>query len=162
VKTGKKLEKIRGFDVWLTVGRTNLKVHRALNHALAEIDLSLAQHEILLAVWQNPGITQKQLGESLLVVKSNVSALIKKLETRGLVRRECDSSDTRNKCLELTARGVALVKKSFACQNQIIEAMVAVMSDEDLERTLDVMRRVSKALDQSFLKTADNARRPEL
>lgn len=143
-----KLDKTRGFDVWLTVGRTNLKVHRALNLSLAELNLSLAQHEILMSIWQNSGITQKALAKNLLVVKSNVSALIKKMEARGLVHRECDPSDTRNKCLSLTKAGRELVRQSFARQNQIVDAMASVMSDEDLERTADVMRRVGKAIDQ--------------
>ncbi len=146
MKSGERLEKTRGFDTWLTVGRTNLQVHRALNHALAEADLSLAQHEILVAIWQNSGQTQKQLSENLLVIKSNVSALIKKLEARGLVLRTTDSSDTRNKRLSLTPAGKALVKKSFALQNRIVAAMASVMSDEELAMISDVMRRVGKAI----------------
>ena len=148
MKLNTKLTKTRGFDVWLAVGRNNLKGHRALNQSLAELDLSLAQHEILLAIRQNPGITQKALAASLLVVKSNVSALIKKLEGRGLVHRECDPADARNKCLGLTKAGHELVLKSFARQNKIIDAMTAVMSDEDLERMAAITRRVSDALDE--------------
>ena len=143
-----KLNKTRGFDVWLTVGRTNLKVHRALNLALGKLDLSLAQHEILLAIRQNTGLTQKQLSENLLVVKSNVSALIKKLEGRGLVRRKSDSSDSRNKHLSLTDAGHDLVLQSLAEQNKIIDAMASVMSDDELEKTEKIMRRVGNAIDQ--------------
>ncbi|MBT8088877.1 MAG: MarR family transcriptional regulator [Gammaproteobacteria bacterium] len=148
MKSGEKLEKTRGFDVWLAVGRTNLKVHRALNQSLGELDLSLAQHEILLSIWQKNGITQKQLAENLLVVKSNVSALIKKLESRGLVRRDCDPNDTRNKCLSLTEAGRKLVRMSFERQNKIIDAMASVMQDNELQMTGEVMTRVGKALDQ--------------
>ncbi len=152
MKSEEKLDKTRGFDVWLTVGRTNLKVHRALNQSLGELDLSLAQHEILLSIWQKSGITQKQLAENLLVVKSNVSALIKKLEARGLVHRDCDPNDTRNKCLSLTAAGRRLVRKSFERQNKIIDAMVSVMQDKELQMTSEIMTRVSKALDRLLTK----------
>jgi DNA-binding MarR family transcriptional regulator len=148
----KKLEKTRGFDVWLTVGRTNLKVHRALNQTIGELDLSLAQHEILLSILQKPGLTQKQLAENLLVVKSNVSALIKKLEARGLVHRDCDPCDTRNKCLSLTEAGERLVRQSFERQNRVIEAMVSVMSDEELKMIGDVMSRVGPSLDKLIAK----------
>ena len=143
-----KFEKTRGFDVWLAVGRTNIKVHRALNQSLAELDLSLAQHEILMSICQNSGITQKALAENLMVVKSNVSALIKKLESRGLVHREADAADSRHKRLSLTDAGQELVEKSFARQNRIIDTMTSVMSDEDLVNTADVNRRVGRALDQ--------------
>lgn len=147
-----KLEKTRGFDVWLAVGRTNLKVHRALNQSIGELDLSLAQHEILLSIWQKPGLTQKQLAENLLVVKSNVSALIKKLEARGLVHRDCDPRDTRNKCLSLTDTGKQLVRKSFERQNRIIDAMASVMSDAELRMTGEVMLRVGASMDELIRK----------
>ena len=147
MQSAEKPVKTRGFDVWLTVGKTNLKVHRALNQSLSELDLSLAQHEILLSIWQRPGITQKQLADNLLVVKSNVSALIKKLEARGLVHRDCDPDDTRNKCLVLTDAGRKLVGQSFERQNTIIDAMASAMSDKELELIGDVMARVGKGLD---------------
>ena len=141
-------EKARGFDVWLQVGRTNLKVHRVLNQLLATRDLTLAQHEILMTIRQFSGLSQKQLSEKLVVVKSNVSALLKKLEARGLVRRLPDPADSRNKRLSLTEAGNTLVCDSFALQNKVVEAMSSVLSDEDLERTGEMMVRVNEALDQ--------------
>ena len=142
------MRKARGFDVWLRVGRTNLKVHRVLSQLLATLDLSLAQHEILMMVRQHPGLTQMQLSERLLVVKSNVSALLKKLEARGLVKRRQDAEDARNKHLSLTKTGERLVERSCRVQNRVIEAMVAELSDSDLERLDDIMRRGDAALDE--------------
>ena len=139
--------KTRGFDVWMEVGRTNLKVHRVLNLLLGELDLSLAQHEILVALRNRPGQTQQELSNRLMLVKSNASALIRKLEDRGLVQRTPDPEDTRNKRVRLTRSGQALVRKSFAVQNRVIKAMADVMSDADLEHTHAVMRRVGAAVD---------------
>lgn len=143
----KRLRKARGFDVWLTVGRTNLRVHQVLNRRLADIGLSLAQHEILVAIRQNSGLTQKTLSERLLVVKSNVSALIKKMEAKGLVRRATDRDDARHKRLSLTRAGYRLLQQSINVQNEIVEAMVAVMSNTELEEVGDIMGRVGDALD---------------
>ena len=142
------LRKPRGFDTWLLVGRTNLKVHRVLNLLLGELDLSLAQHEILLTIRRSSGLTQRELAEQLLVVKSNATALLQKLEARGLIRRTPDAEDSRIKRLSLTHSGNALVERSFAVQTRVIKAMVAVMSDEELEHTADIMGRVGAAVDQ--------------
>ena len=139
--------KARGFDVWLHVGRTNLKVHRVLNQLLSTLDLSLAQHEILMTIGQHRGLTQRQLSDKLLVVKSNVSALLKKLEARGLVSRELDSKDSRNKRLSLTDDGERLARKSFELQNKVVDAMASPFSDEDLRQLDSVMARVSIVLD---------------
>ena len=144
----KQLRNPRGFDTWLKVGRTNLKVHRALNLLLGELDLSLAQHEILVTIQRDTDLTQRELSERLLVVKSNATALLKKLEARGLVRRTTDSADSRIKRLSLTNAGEELVRRSFAVQSKVVTAMVSVMSDAELDQMTDVMGRVDGAIDR--------------
>ena len=138
----------RGFDAWLSVGRTNQKVHRILNLLLGELGLSLAQHEILLTIDRQSGLTQRELSDQLLVIKSNATALLKKLEARALVRRDSDPHDSRVKRLKLTRSGRALVKKSFAVQASVVEAMAAVMTDDELEHTKVMMSRANVALDE--------------
>jgi len=144
----KRLQPPRGFDTWLAVGRTNLKVHRALNLLLGELDLSLAQHEILVTIRRHEGLTQRELSEQLLVVKSNATALLQKLEARGLVERSPDPDDSRIKRLTLTRSGDALVEKSFAVQARVVEAMTSALTDEELEMTGDVMSRGGDAVDR--------------
>jgi DNA-binding MarR family transcriptional regulator len=143
----KPLRTPRGFDTWITVGRTNLKVHRALNQLLGELELSLAQHEILVTIRRNPDLKQRELADRLHVIKSNATALLQKLETRGLVIRTSDPDDSRINRLNLTRSGDALVEKSFAVQSRVIDAMASVMTDDELERTADVMKRIDTAID---------------
>lgn len=143
----KPLRTPRGFDTWITVGRTNLKVHRALNQLLGELELSLAQHEILVTIRRNPDLKQRELADRLHVIKSNATALLQKLETRGLVIRTSDPDDSRINRLNLTRSGYALVEKSFAVQSRVIDAMASVMTDDELERTADVMKRIDTAID---------------
>ena len=144
----KPLPAPRGFETWLRVGRTNLKVHRALNLLLGELDLSLAQHEILVTIRQRSGLTQRELSEHLLLIKSNATALLQKLEARGLVRRTPDAEDSRIKRLSLTRKGDELVQRSYTMQTRVINAMVSVMSNDELELTSDIMGRVGHAIDK--------------
>lgn len=136
-----------GYLTWLAVGRSHHKCHRALNARLASLDLSLAQHEVLVGIAQRPGATQNQISRRLFVVKSNVSALIAKLEARGLVRREASAEDSRVKRLFLTEAGDALVRESFRLQTEVVNAMMAPLTPEEIEATRDVMERVGRALD---------------
>lgn len=143
----KPLRPPRGFDTWLIVGHTNLKVHRALNQLLGELDLSLAQHEILVTIRRYPNLTQRELSDRLHVIKSNATALLKKLTARGLVSRRSDPLDSRVNRLELTRSGHALVEKSFAVQTRVVKAMESVLTDDELDFTADVMTRVGNAID---------------
>lgn len=140
------MKKTRGFDTWFEVGRANLMCHRVLNGLLADLELSLAQHEVLATINALDEPTQKELSERLLVVKSNVSALLSKLEARGLVTRQTDRSDSRNKRLRLTTAGRDLLNESMQRQNRVVSAMASELSDDELEELASIMQRASRAL----------------
>ena len=143
-----EITKVKGFDVWLLVARVNLKVQRALNKKLSEIGLSLPQHEILMATFFQPGATQKQIADSLLAVKSNLSMHINNLEEKGLIKRKTDEADSRIKRLWLTANAEQLVSQSFEIQNSIVSSMVGSVSSAELELIEELMNRVDSVLDQ--------------
>ena len=93
-------------------------------------------------------MTHKELSEKLLVVKSNISNLVKKLAQRDLVEITQSTTDQRVKYLSLTNKGRALVKKSTAFQKRVVSAMVANSSEEELETTNNVMLAAIASLDQ--------------
>ena len=101
-----------------------------------------------MAVFLQPGLTQREVGDHLLAVKSNVSTHLSKLESRGLILRETDENDARNKRLVLTTKGNSLVKKCFSRQNELVASMVADVSDAELKMLENVMQRVSIGLDE--------------
>lgn len=126
-------------EYWLNVGKTFLSCQRTLNRLLAEMDVSIAQHEILLTLLRNQQMTHKDLSEQLLVVKSNISNLVKKLVLSELVEVVPSPTDLRVKYLRITNAGRALVKKSSAIQKKVVSAMVEEASKEDLAATNRVM-----------------------
>ena len=132
---------------WLAVGQTYLTCHRVLNTRLAALDLSVAQHEVLLTIALYPDESQSNLAARLISVKSNVSTHLRRLETRGLVQRTADERDARNKRLRLTEAGEALARRSAEVQRDVVAAMLSPLSDEEIRITEDIMRRGKRALD---------------
>ena len=132
---------------WLAVGQTYQTCHRVLNTRLASLGLSVAQHEVLLTIALYPDETQNSLAERLVAVKSNVSTHLSRLETRGLVQRTADARDARNKRLRLSKAGELLARRSAAVQRDVVAAMLAPLSDEEIRITEDIMRRGKRALD---------------
>ncbi|MEM1181315.1 MAG: MarR family transcriptional regulator [Acidobacteriota bacterium] len=136
-----------GYPTWLAVGAAFLKCQRALAGLLKDLDLSIAQHEVLVRIYRHDGLTQKELASHLLVVKSNVSALLRRLEARGLVTRGTDGEDARRRRLSLTEEGRSLVWQSFALQNRVVETMMSSLTPDDVSRLDSIMERVSHSLD---------------
>ena len=83
--------------------------HRAnLPSLAAELQLSPAQCHVLHLIEPGRPIPMGQLAETLACDASNVTGLVDRLESRGLVRRRASAADRRVKVLELTATGARL------------------------------------------------------
>ena len=139
---------IKGHASWLSVVKCYLKCQKVMNTKLAKLDLTTAQHELLMNINHKPGISQQQISDRLLVVKSNTSALLKKLLHRGLIERRKDPEDARVHHLHLTPAGEHKLQQSMSVQIEVVQAMTAVMSDEEIQINFEIMNRVYNSLDQ--------------
>jgi DNA-binding MarR family transcriptional regulator len=74
----------------------------------AELQLSPAQCHVLRLIEPDRPIPMGQLAGTLACDASNVTGLVDRLESRGLVRRRLSKEDRRVKVLELTAEGARL------------------------------------------------------
>jgi len=74
----------------------------------AELELSPAQCHVLHQIEPGRPIPMGRLAETLACDASNVTGLVDRLESRGLVRRRPAAADRRVKVLELTAPGARL------------------------------------------------------
>jgi len=74
----------------------------------AELELSPAQCHVLHLIEPGRPIPMGQLAETLACDASNVTGLVDRLESRGLVRRRASAEDRRVKVLDLTPSGSRL------------------------------------------------------
>src|SRR4029077_658579 len=83
-----------------------LFVHRAhLPPVAAELELSPAQCHVLHLIEPGRPMPMGQLAQTLACDASNVTGLVDRLESRGLVRRRPSASDRRGKVLDFTPPG---------------------------------------------------------
>jgi MarR family transcriptional regulator, organic hydroperoxide resistance regulator len=74
----------------------------------AALELSPAQCHVLHVIQPGRPVPMKQLAVTLSCDASNVTGLVDRLESRGLVRRVPDAADRRVKVLDLTPAGARL------------------------------------------------------
>jgi DNA-binding MarR family transcriptional regulator len=133
---------------WLSVVRTFHQCDAVMARRLAALGLRVGEHEILVNLLLEQGLTQQQLAQRCFSAKSGVSMLATRLEQAGLLVRSADAVDARVWRLSLSAEGLALAKRSRAVQLQVIAAMVAGSSAGDLATIRDAMQRAAAALAQ--------------
>jgi DNA-binding MarR family transcriptional regulator len=95
-------------DAWQLLVQLFFAQRANLPPLAAELELSPAQCHVLHLIEPGRPVPMGQLAETLACDASNVTGLVDRLESRGLVRRRPSNADRRVKVLELTATGVRL------------------------------------------------------
>ena len=93
---------------WQLLVKFSLSHRARLPTLAAELDLSPAQCHVLHLLEPGHPMPMGQLAETLACDASNVTGLVDRLESRGLVRRRPSAEDRRVKVLDLTATGSRL------------------------------------------------------
>src|SRR5215204_3636102 len=95
-------------EAWQLLVRLFFTQRSSLPPLAAELELSPAQCHVLHLIEPDRPIPMGQLAETLACDASNVTGLVDRLESRGLVRRRPSAEDRRVKVLVLTPTGSRL------------------------------------------------------
>ncbi|GJE58259.1 MarR family winged helix-turn-helix transcriptional regulator [Methylobacterium trifolii] len=87
---------------------------RAYRSLLGHHDLTYPQYLVLLVLWEEDGLTVKEIGTRLFLDSGTLTPLLKRLEASGRVRRARDRVDERQVSIFLTEGGQAL-REELAC-----------------------------------------------
>jgi DNA-binding MarR family transcriptional regulator len=103
-----KSTNLEGIEAWQLLVKFFF-TQRADLPALASVfELSSAQCHVLHLIEPGRPIPMGRLAEALACDASNVTGLVDRLESRGLVRRHAAATDRRVKVLKLTPAGIRL------------------------------------------------------
>ena len=81
---------------------------RAYRTLLGRYDLTYPQYLVLMVLWEEDGLTVKEIGERLFLDSGTLTPLLKRLEASGRVRRARDRPDERQVSIFLTEAGESL------------------------------------------------------
>ena len=104
----------------------------------ATLELSPAQCHVLYVIEPGKPVPMKQLAASLSCDASNVTGLVDRLESRGLIRRQPGREDRRVKELDLTPTGARLRAELVARMSTPPAAIgrLSARDQRELERIL--------------------------
>lgn len=134
------------FRNWIAVVKAEKAVVRELSRALAEVDLKIAQLDVLMNLYRHPGMSQHDVARKLLVGRSNITMLLPQLEKQGLLRREGDPKDKRVMRLYLTAYGEERLMEAMKIYTALIEKVMAQSTPAQCDAMGDQMRRIVEVL----------------
>lgn len=97
--------------IWLRKGY--LAFHRQVNAWMLEYGITGDQYVVLCVLARERGLTQIEIVERTASDPNTVTAILGRLEQRGLIRRKTHALDGRARCVYLTPAGRSLQQRAY-------------------------------------------------
>ncbi len=120
--------------VWFRLIRLESRLGAAVSERLREIGLSVPQCDVLTTLTEEEGVSQQALAQRLYVTKGNISGLLDRLESAGLVERRTTAADRRQYEIYLTISGREAAQRAIAIQHAYVRKIFGRLPETDLER----------------------------
>jgi DNA-binding MarR family transcriptional regulator len=130
------------------------KLHRALiEKQVNKTGVFRSQHQLLMGIFNHPGISQKELADFHNVSTAAVAVSLKKLEKGGYVERPVDVDDNRFHKVRLTEKGKMVAEESREIFGEIESGMFSGFSDEEKKILSSYIGRINQNLKTMLQKT---------
>lgn len=132
-----------------------LRLIWAVDHALqrrskamaATLGITGPQRLVIRIIGRFPSIHARQLADILHLHPSSLTALLKRLERRDLVRRWPDERDRRRWLLGLTRQGQALNRETPGTIEAAVQRVLETTTRDNLDGTRAVLSKLARELD---------------
>jgi MarR family transcriptional regulator, transcriptional regulator for hemolysin len=124
------------------IRRAHLSMQRYADALFSPRKITQDQCSLLWIVWRREGIRQNELAEELFTDPNTVTAMVVRLEKRGLIRREVCSEDGRARRVSLTPAGRRLVGRLREDWADMRQKLRAIFAGEAGQQALQILEQV--------------------
>ena len=131
-------EKLR---LWIRLLRASRTIESVLRERLGQqFDTTLPRFDVMAALYRTPeGMLMSDLSRFLLVSNGNVTGIIDRLASEGLVKRARRNGDRRTSIVRLTPTGTTAFKQMATAHQQWVEELLAGVSKADAQRLTSML-----------------------
>ncbi len=113
---------------------------RSLRERAAILGFSPGQFPVLLELWQEDGLTQKQLLDRLEVEQATLANTLMRMERHGLIERQPHPQDRRAQIIRLTEEGRELERQAIEAAAEADAALFNGFRQFERELMIEYMR----------------------
>jgi len=132
----------RGESFGYVVNHLGRLFARALETRLAALGVPLGQFPLLIAFWEEDGLTQSEIARRLDLEQPTVANTLRRMQRDGLVTPSPDPDNRRRVLFHLTDRGRALEQPLMAQARAANSAASATLEPAEAETLLALMRKM--------------------
>ena len=137
------------------IRKTHHAIVAQLDARLVDYGISPSTWAFLRRLWDEDGLTQKELADALGLTPPTAVSAIDNLEQRGLVERRLNGSDRRKRHIHLTASARQLVAELRPLASEVNDMALAELSDSEAKELMRLLHKVSDSLLRAASTVAD-------
>ena len=134
---------VRDCCLCLHVQRAARVVARRFDEALRPFDLTNGQFSLMMSLNHPEPASMASVASLLAVDRTTLTAALKPLERRGLVKVTSDARDRRSRLMVLTAQGMKLLASAVPVWQRTHEEVEALLPEGDPDRLRKNLRALS-------------------
>src|SRR5712675_2902269 len=144
-KGAQKMEDTSGVHVWLVLAKAfyALAAHAEKSLHLSRTGLGDSDFRVLEVLLHKGPLPVNTIGPKVWLTPGSISVAVDRLEKKALVKRK-NTGDRRVRLVELTAKGRALITKTFREHAAAMEEAVGVLSKEERLMLLRLLKKLGK------------------
>jgi MarR family transcriptional regulator, organic hydroperoxide resistance regulator len=131
-------------DVLRSLGNTVRTVRGRIDRSLQLTGLRLGQFQVLRHLWEQDGLTPREIAVRLDVEMPTVTRTVQRMVRDGLVRREAHQSDARSVRIYLTQRGTELRPALDELIERETERALQGFTEQEREELIRMLERISE------------------
>lgn len=149
LKQSKPFESAR-LESYLSVQRTADLMSRPVERVFAEYKLTPEQFNVLriLRGSEPAGRPTLEIGRRMITRASNVTRIVDRLESKGLVTRQRSADDRRIVTVRITPAGLQLLTRMYPRVTSITEAAIAGISEQEAARLNLLLEKLRAGLER--------------
>ncbi|WP_375593368.1 MarR family transcriptional regulator [Algihabitans albus] len=124
---------------------------KALQDRLADENVPIGLWYFLCALWQEDGVSQRELSRRVGTVEPTAVGVLAQMERRGWVVRDRDPNDQRRRVVFLTDKGRDLRDRLKPVFESMEQPEVLGLAGQDLTLLCDLLEKLSRSVERSRL-----------
>src|SRR5713226_9895365 len=159
-KGRREMQDTSGVHVWLVLAKAfrALRAHSAESLDLSRTGLGDSDFRVLEVLLHKGPLPVNTIGPKVWLTPGSISVAVDRLEKTALVKRK-NTGDRRVRLVELTAKGRALITKTFRDHAAAMEEAAVVLSSEERLILLRLLKKLGKAGKMNPSATDDSMRK---
>jgi len=114
-----------------------------------ELNLTPIQYSTLFVLKHNPGLDQVTISGLVAIDKSTTGNVLKRLESRGLLKRKSSEDDGRIRLIYLTRKGHSLMDKTETLLDRTQELLIEPLNKKEREQLMHCLRKITTEHNQN-------------